>query len=75
MQRMPASRLTSTPTTPTHIPAADTRPPHELADPDSAFITVDGIRLHYKELAVGQVGPGSPTLLLVHGFNGSLFNW
>jgi pimeloyl-ACP methyl ester carboxylesterase len=48
----------------------------QLADEDSKFVTVHGIELHYKE----WVAPGSdplscPTILLLHGFNGSVFSW
>jgi pimeloyl-ACP methyl ester carboxylesterase len=51
-------------------------PPRQLADPDSLFASVGGLELHYKEVTAGDVGAaGAPVLLLVHGFNGSLFNW
>lgn len=51
-------------------PLADTVSPEQLADPDSRFITVDGIRVHYK-----QYGQGQPTFLLLHGFGASTFSW
>lgn len=51
---------------------ADTLPPEQLADPDSRFVTVDGIRHHYKQTG-GD--PTAPAVLLLHGFNGSVFNW
>lgn len=54
-------------------PLTDTVPPEQLADLDSKFITVDGVRLHYKE--AGSGGPGKPTVLLLHGLNGSTFSW
>lgn len=54
-------------------PLTDTVPPEQLADPDSKFVTVDGVRLHYKE--AGTAGPGKPTVLLMHGLNGSTFSW
>lgn len=92
-------------------PLTGTTDPRQLADPDSRFITVNGIRMHYKE----RVGPGAaewfarrqlqqqpelqqrggtqlqgqheqqqqqqgpgvapPTLVLMHGINGSEFSW
>ncbi|DBA94317.1 hypothetical protein WJX77_007900 [Trebouxia sp. C0004] len=54
-------------------PLTDTVPPEQLADFDSKFVTVDGVRLHYKEAGTG--GPGKPTVLLMHGLNGSTFSW
>jgi pimeloyl-ACP methyl ester carboxylesterase len=48
----------------------DTVPPEDLADPDSRFVEVNGIRVHYK--AAGQ---GEHALLLLHGFAASLFSW
>jgi pimeloyl-ACP methyl ester carboxylesterase len=41
-----------------------------LADPDSRFIEVDGMVVHYK---IG--GQGSPAILLLHGFGASVFSW
>ena len=41
-----------------------------LADADSLFIDVNGIRVHYK-----QRGDGEPTLIFLHGFGASLFSW
>lgn len=51
-------------------PLADTVPPRELADPDSSFVDVDGLQLHYK-----VKGQGEPTLVLLHGFGASVFSW
>ncbi|PRW50810.1 alpha beta-hydrolase [Chlorella sorokiniana] len=83
-------------------PPPVTRSPQDLADPDSLFVEVDGVSLHYKERwpavaagpdAAGQPASSStaggsggsreaagqaaqrPVILLVHGFNGSVFNW
>ena len=41
--------------------------------PGSSFKTIDGVELHYLE--IGKPGNGEPTLILWHGFNGSVFNW
>jgi len=41
-----------------------------LADSDSLFIDVNGIRVHYK-----QRGDGEPSLIFLHGFGASLFSW
>jgi len=51
-------------------PLTDTVPPAELAEPDSRFVAVNGLTVHYKE-----VGQGEPTLILLHGFGASLFSW
>jgi len=53
------------------IPPLDgTQPPEALADPDSCFMDVDGVRLHYKDM-----GQGEPALILLHGFAASVFSW
>ncbi len=55
-------------------PLTDVQPPARLADPDSRFVRVDGIEVHYK-----QAGPSptdaAPTFLLLHGFGASTFSW
>jgi pimeloyl-ACP methyl ester carboxylesterase len=38
-----------------------------------SHIQVDGVNLHYKDF--GPQRPGAPAVLLLHGFNGSVFNW
>ena len=48
----------------------DTVPPEQLADPDSRFVDVGGLQVHYKE-----VGQGEPALVLLHGFAASTFSW
>ena len=48
-------------------------PPEQLADPDSKFIEVNGLKVHYKELGQGQ--PGEPALVLLHGFASSTYTW
>ena len=53
------------------VPAlADTVAAKELADPDSHFVEVDGLQVHYK-----TSGAGEPTFLLLHGFGSSTFSW
>src|SRR5512143_2421680 len=42
----------------------------ELADPDSKFIDVNGLSVHYKEL-----GQGETTFILLHGFGASVYSW
>jgi pimeloyl-ACP methyl ester carboxylesterase len=50
----------------------DLAEPEELADHDSCFIEVDGIRIHYKD----EGDPRSPhTILFFHGFASSLYSW
>jgi pimeloyl-ACP methyl ester carboxylesterase len=51
-------------------PLTDTVPPDELADPDSHFIEIDGLQIHYK-----IYGEGEPTIVLLHGFVSSVFAW
>ncbi len=51
-------------------PLEGTVPPEELADPDSRFIVVDGLQVHYK-----IAGQDEPTLILLHGFAASTFSW
>jgi pimeloyl-ACP methyl ester carboxylesterase len=42
----------------------------ELADPDSQFVAINGVTVHYKEM-----GQGDTTFILLHGFGASLFSW
>jgi pimeloyl-ACP methyl ester carboxylesterase len=51
-------------------PLEGTQPPQALADPDSRYVKVDGIDIHYK-----QAGSGDPALVLLHGFPSSAFTW
>jgi pimeloyl-ACP methyl ester carboxylesterase len=46
--------------------------PDELADLDSRFLEVDGVRLHYKD-----EGPADAerTIVFLHGFASSLYSW
>ena len=44
--------------------------PDRLADPDSKFIQVNGLKVHYK-----IYGQGDPVVVLLHGFGASLFSW
>jgi len=47
-----------------------TVPPEQLADPDSRFAVVGGVRIHYK-----LAGNDEPTVILLHGFAASTFSW
>ncbi|MCS7286827.1 MAG: alpha/beta hydrolase [Anaerolineae bacterium] len=51
-------------------PLKGTVPPEQLADPDSRFVEVDGISVHFK-----MAGSGEPAFLLLHGFGASTFSW
>jgi pimeloyl-ACP methyl ester carboxylesterase len=44
--------------------------PEKLADSDSQFIDVKGLRVHYKKF-----GQGTPNFILLHGFAASEFSW
>lgn len=48
----------------------DTVDPRQLADPDSRFIELLGVEVHYK-----IAGSGEPTYILLHGFGSSEFSW
>ena len=51
-------------------PLHDTVPPEQLADPDSKFVTIRNIDVHYK-----MEGKGDDVLILLHGFGASTFTW
>jgi pimeloyl-ACP methyl ester carboxylesterase len=51
-------------------PLENIAPPERLADPDSRFLEVNGLRVHYK-----SAGSGEPFLILLHGFGASVFSW
>jgi pimeloyl-ACP methyl ester carboxylesterase len=48
----------------------DTRCPEALADEDSQFIKINGLRIHVKTM-----GQGQPVFVLLHGFGASLYSW
>ena len=54
-------------------PLQDTVSPQQLADPDSSFVEVDGVMLHCKDF--GPRNPDAPSVVLLHGFNASVFSW
>ena len=51
-------------------PLENTLPPRQLAGPDSRFIQVNGLDVHYQ-----LAGQGHPAFILLHGFGASLFSW
>jgi pimeloyl-ACP methyl ester carboxylesterase len=51
-------------------PLEGTKPIEELADPDSRFVEINGLRVHYK-----MSGQGEPVFVLLHGFGASLYSW
>ncbi len=51
-------------------PLENTQPPEALADPDSQFVEINGINVHYK-----QQGEDEPVFILMHGFGASTFSW
>ncbi len=48
----------------------NTRPPQELADPDSIFLEINDLNVHLK-----RSGQGEPAFILLHGFGASTFSW
>lgn len=55
-------------------PPPDTRPARTLADPDSKFIEVDGISVHYKTRGPAPTA-GTPAFVLLHDFARSTYTW
>jgi pimeloyl-ACP methyl ester carboxylesterase len=51
-------------------PLEGTVPPRQLADPDSRFIELLDVEVHYK-----IAGAGEPVFILLHGFGSSEFSW
>ena len=51
-------------------PLTGTVTERELADPDSRFVEINGLTVHYKE-----TGQGEPVFILLHGFGASEFSW
>ena len=51
-------------------PLEGTLSERELADPDSKFIPVGELTVHYKEM-----GAGEPVFILLHGFGASAYSW
>ena len=51
-------------------PLQGTVPAAQLADPDSQFVELNGLAVHYK-----TAGAGAPALILLHGFGADLFSW
>ena len=51
-------------------PLENTQPTEVLADPDSQFIEVNGLNVHYK-----MAGEAEPVFILLHGFGASTFSW
>ena len=51
-------------------PLENTQSPQSLAGPDSQFVAVNDLNVHYK-----QMGSGEPVFILLHGFGASTFSW
>jgi pimeloyl-ACP methyl ester carboxylesterase len=51
-------------------PLAGGQSEESLADADSNFIEVNGLKVHYKDY-----GQGEPVMILLHGFGASTFSW
>jgi pimeloyl-ACP methyl ester carboxylesterase len=51
-------------------PLENTKTPQALADPDSQFVNINGLQVHYK-----NQGEGEPFFILLHGFGASTFSW
>jgi pimeloyl-ACP methyl ester carboxylesterase len=51
-------------------PLNNSQPPQALAEPDSQFVEINDINVHYK-----QLGTGEPVFILLHGFGASTFSW
>jgi pimeloyl-ACP methyl ester carboxylesterase len=51
-------------------PLQGTKTIEQLKDPDSKFIQINGVNVHYK-----KYGEGTPVIFLLHGFGASTFSW
>ena len=51
-------------------PLKDTVPPEQLADPDSRFVELNSLKVHYK-----MTGQGDTVLVLLHGLGASTWSW
>lgn len=51
-------------------PLEGTQPVEALAGPDSEFVEIVGLAVHFEE-----EGEGEPVFILLHGFGASLFTW
>ncbi len=51
-------------------PLEGTLPPEEVADPDSRFIRLGNVTVHFK-----RRGKGRPSFVLLHGYLGGTFSW
>lgn len=48
----------------------------DLASPDSHFIEIDGLHVHYRYVPYSGTESGDrPLIVLLHGFGASLFSW
>ena len=56
------------------IPPCETVPAAQLADPDSNFIEVEGLNVHYKTSSLPPL-EDAPTFVLLHGFGSSAYTW
>jgi pimeloyl-ACP methyl ester carboxylesterase len=51
-------------------PVAGAVTPQDLAEPDSQFITISGVSIHYK-----RYGQGDPVFVLLHGTLANTYTW
>ena len=51
-------------------PLEGVRPLEEITYPDSRFIEINGLDVHYQ-----RFGDGDPAIILLHGFGASTFSW
>lgn len=51
-------------------PLEGTQAPETLAGPESQFIEINNLNIHYLE-----AGTGTPVFILLHGFGASTFSW
>lgn len=50
-------------------------PAEALADPDSRFVDLGGVRHHYKDAGGDSDAPSSAAVVFVHGFGAGVFAW
>lgn len=54
--------------------AVDGVPPESLAEPDSLFLSIDRLKIHYKREGSLNRNHGH-AIILLHGFGGSAYSW
>jgi pimeloyl-ACP methyl ester carboxylesterase len=49
--------------------------PEQLADADSRFLEVNGVKVHFKMRQPARAAAEKPTIILLHGFSSGVWTW